>query len=403
MNSVQGKSVILGVSGGIAAYKAAAVASLLVQQGALVDVVLTEAAQRFIQPLTFSAITHRPIHADPFVPWSADFSGHVSLADRADLVIVAPATAATIARLALGLSDDLLGLIALTTRAPIVLAPAMEDRMFRHAATQRHIQTLLDRGVVVVGPETGRLASGAIGTGRMAEPDAIARRANEIIRGETLLAGARIVVTAGGTREALDPVRYLGNRSSGRMGFAIAEAAIAQGADVTLIAGATSLAPPANANIVPVESAMDMLAAVQHAVADADVLIMAAAVADFRPETRRTSKIKKEQGGDHYELRLVRNPDILTMVCKPGLVKIGFAAETDHLIEHATAKLHAKNLAMIVANDAETTIGAADSTATFIMADGLVETFPRSSKRTLATEIVRAAADLLAAAQRHDP
>ena len=403
MGAMQGKMVVLGVTGGIAAYKAATVASLLIQSGAQVDVVLTEGAQRFIRPLTFSAITHRPVYGDPFAPWGDDFSGHVSLANRADIVIVAPATAATIARLALGLSDDLLGLIALTTRAPMVIAPAMEDRMFRHAATHHHLQTLQDRGVFVVGPETGRLASGATGAGRMTEPEQIVRRVDEIVRSSNLLAGTRIVVTAGGTREALDPVRYLGNRSSGRMGFAIAEAAIARGADVTLIAGPTAISPPADANVVPVESAMEMLAAVEDAVADADVLIMAAAVADFRPETRRASKIKKEHGQDHYEFRLVRNPDILATVNKPGLVKIGFAAETDNLIEHATAKLHAKNLAMIVANDAESTIDALDSTATFIMADGAVKTFPRSSKRTLADEIIRAATDLLATAQRHDP
>lgn len=402
MSALEEKSIVLAVSGGIAAYKAATIASLLVQAGAHVDVVLTAGALQFIQPLTFSAITHRPVHSDPFAPWAADFSGHVTLADRADLVIVAPATAATVARLALGLSDDLLGLIALSTRAPILLAPAMEDRMYRHPTTQQHLQTLTDRGAAVVGPESGRLASGAKGLGRMSEPADIVRRAQALVQGAGRLAGARVVVTAGGTREPLDPVRYVGNRSSGRMGFAIAEAAVAEGAAVTLIAGPSAIPAPAGAIVVSVESALEMLAAVEDAARDADVLIMAAAVADFRPETSQASKIKKEHGQDYLDLRLVRNPDILASVNRPGLVKIGFAAETDNLLEHASAKLHAKGLDMIVANDAASTIGADHSTATFLMADGAVRAFPRLPKQELAFEIVLAAAELLAASRRGD-
>lgn len=402
MSALEEKSIVLTVSGGIAAYKAATIASLLVQAGAHVDVVLTAGALQFIQPLTFSAITHRPVHSDPFAPWAADFSGHVTLADRADLVIVAPATAATVARLALGLSDDLLGLIALSTRAPILLAPAMEDRMYRHPTTQQHLQTLTDRGAAVVGPESGRLASGAKGLGRMSEPADIVHRAQALVQGAGRLAGARVVVTAGGTREPLDPVRYVGNRSSGRMGFAIAEAAVAEGAAVTLIAGPSAIPAPAGAIVVSVESALEMLAAVEDAARDADVLIMAAAVADFRPETSQASKIKKEHGQDYLDLRLVRNPDILASVNRPGLVKIGFAAETDNLLGHASAKLHAKGLDMIVANDAASTIGADHSTATFLMADGAVRAFPRLPKQELAFEIVLAAAELLAASRRGD-
>lgn len=402
MSALEDKSIVLAVSGGIAAYKAATIASLLVQAGAHVDVVLTAGALQFIQPLTFSAITHRPVHSDPFAPWAADFSGHVTLADRADLVIVAPATAATVARLALGLSDDLLGLIALSTRAPILLAPAMEDRMYRHPMTQQHLQTLTDRGAAVVGPESGRLASGAKGPGRMSEPADIVRRALVLVQGAGRLSGVRVVVTAGGTREPLDPVRYVGNRSSGRMGFAIAEAAVAEGAAVTLIAGPSAIPAPAGAIIVSVESALEMLAAVEEAARDADVLIMAAAVADFRPETSYASKIKKAHGQDYLDLRLVRNPDILASVNRPGLVKIGFAAETDSLLEHASAKLHAKGLDMIVANDAASTIGADHSTATFLMADGAVRAFPRLPKQELAFEIVLAAAELLAASRRGD-
>lgn len=400
MSDLKDTSVVLGVTGGIAAYKAVTIASLLVQIGARVDVVMTEGAQHFVRPLTFSAITHSLVQTDLFEPWRGEYSGHVSLADRADIVIVAPATAATIARFALGLSDDLIGLIALSTDAPLLLAPAMEDRMFRQPATQQHLQTLIARGATVVGPESGRLASGATGLGRMAEPADIVARAEQLLRGTGLLAGARVVVTAGGTREPLDPVRYLGNRSSGRMGYAIAEAAITAGAEVTLITGPSSVAAPASAHVVPVETALGMLAAVEDAVRDADILVMAAAVADFRPESPHPGKIKKERGQEHLDVRLVRNPDILASIDQPGLVKIGFAAETENLIANAAAKLAAKKLAMIVANDAATTIGADHSTATFLLADGTVRELPRLSKRALATEIIRAAAALRGSPRR---
>jgi phosphopantothenoylcysteine decarboxylase/phosphopantothenate--cysteine ligase len=401
MSDLKDKAVVLGVTGGIAAYKAATVASLLVQAGAQVEVVMTEGAHRFVQPLTFSAITHTPVHTDPFASWHDDFSGHITLADRADLLLVAPATASTIARLALGFGDDLIGLIALSTRAPLLLAPAMEDRMFRHPATRRHLQTLVDRGAFVVGPDEGRLASGGFGLGRMADPADIVNRARQLLQGKGRLARTRVVVTAGGTREPLDPVRYLGNRSSGRMGYAIAEAATAEGADVTLITGPTSVTAPVHVRVIPVETALDMLVAVEQSIINADILIMAAAVADFRPETTHAGKIKKESGQEHLDVRLVRNPDILASVDQPGLIKIGFAAETENLIPNAAAKLQAKNLAMIVANDAELTIGADQSTATFLLADGTVRALPSLSKRALAIEIVLTAADLRASTRSH--
>jgi phosphopantothenoylcysteine decarboxylase / phosphopantothenate---cysteine ligase len=396
MSGLKGKNVVLGVTGGIAAYKAATVASLLVQAGARVEVVMTESAQRFVQPLTFSAITHTAVHTDPFAPWHDDFSGHVTLADHADLVVIAPATAATIARLALGLAEDLIGMVVLSARAPLLLAPAMEDRMFRHPSTRQHLQTLADRGAVFVGPEEGRLASGATGVGRLAEPAHIVARAQQLLQSTRRLAGVRVVVTAGGTREPLDPVRFLGNRSSGRMGYAIAEAAIAEGADVTLITGPTSVDPPTDAHVVQIETALDMLAAVEQSVSEAEILIMAAAVADFRPETTNAGKIKKQPGQEYLDVRLVRNPDILATIDRPGLIKIGFAAETENLLANAAAKLAAKDLTMIVANDAALTIGAADSTATFLFAKGTVRALPRLSKQDLAGEIVRAAADLRA-------
>jgi phosphopantothenoylcysteine decarboxylase/phosphopantothenate--cysteine ligase len=383
------------VTGGIAAYKAAAVASLLVQAGAEVSVIMTEAAQRFIQPLTFSAITHAQVHTDQFASWHDDFTGHIGLARNADLVIVAPATAAAIARLALGLADDLIALIALSTAAPLVLAPAMEERMLHHPATQEHLATLAERGAIIVDPAHGRLASGAIGEGRMASPESIVAAAADVMGRTTRLAGKKIVITAGGTREPLDPVRFIGNRSSGAMGYALAAAALAAGAEVTLISAGTTLRPPLGAALVNVSTSNEMHLAVEQATLHADVLIMAAAVADFRPETSSPRKLKKNAGQEFLDVRLVRNPDILASITRPNLLKIGFAAETENLLENAAQKLQAKGLAMIVANDAESTIGAASSTATILTADGGVTALPTMSKDALAVEIVAKMTDLL--------
>jgi phosphopantothenoylcysteine decarboxylase/phosphopantothenate--cysteine ligase len=393
---LSGKSIVLGVSGGIAAYKAAALASLLVQDGARVEVVMTEAALRFVQPLTFAAIAHRPVHTDPFAPWGEDFSGHVSLAEQAELLIVAPATAATIARLALGLADDLLQLVALSTAAPLLIAPAMEDRMYRHPATQEHITSLTARGATVVGPESGRLASGEIGEGRLAEPATISSAARFVLGRSGPLHGRRVVVSAGGTREPLDPVRYIGNRSSGTMGYAIAAAAIEAGAEVTLVSGPVAAPPPYGANVIGVETAAEMQQAIELASDQADILIMAAAVADFRPAARSERKIKKDAATSHLDLRLVRNPDILAELDRPGLVRIGFAAETDDLIENARRKLAAKRLDAIVANDAAATIGSPDSQATILLRDGTIVPLPQMSKRKLAREIVNVAVEALA-------
>ena len=403
MTEFDGKSILLGVTGGIAAYKAAIVASLLVRAGAGVDVVMTEAAQRFIQPLSFSAITQRPVHTDPFAAWHDDFTGHVGLAKNTDLLLVAPATAASIARLALGLADDLLGLIALSSSAPIVIARAMEEGMLHHPSTQRHLTTLTQRGATIVDPEHGRLASGAIGEGRMASPESIVAAASDVLRRSTRLASKKIVITAGGTREPLDPVRYIGNRSSGAMGYALAAAAMAAGAAVTLISGETTLSPPNGATLVRVITAIEMHHAVEQATVGADALIMAAAVADFRPETSSRRKLKKSADQEYLDVRLVRNPDILASIARPQLLKIGFAAETDHHLENAARKLETKGLAMIVVNDAESTIGAVSSTATILTADGKVMAFPTMSKEALATEIVSREADLLNRAKSHSP
>jgi phosphopantothenoylcysteine decarboxylase / phosphopantothenate---cysteine ligase len=394
------KSVVLGITGGIASFKSATLASLLVQAEARVDVVMTEAAQRFIQPLTFSAITHTPVHTNTFLPWSDEYTGHVGLARNADLFIVAPATAASIARLALGLADDLIGLIALSTEAPIILAPAMEDHMFNHPSIRDHLVTLSERGVIVVGPDHGRLTSGALGEGRMAAPEAIIEAAITCLRRSSQLHGRKVVVTAGGTQEPLDPVRYIGNRSSGRMGYALATSAISAGAAVTLISGPTTLRPPCGADFIEVTTAVEMHREVERTTVDADILIMAAAVTDFRPESRSERKLKKHPDQEFMDVRLVRNPDILASVNRPNLLKVGFAAETEDIVDNAKRKLEAKHLAIIVANDAELTIGAASSTATILTSDGDVITLPSMSKSSLADKVIHAATNMLNRTER---
>lgn len=393
------KSIVLGVSGGIAAYKSAIVASQLVQAGASVDVLMTEAAMRFIQPLTFNAITHRAVHSDVFAPVSEQSPGHVELASNTDLVIVAPATARMIAALALGLSDDLISLVALSTPAPILIAPAMEDHMYNHPATQENIATLANRGATFVGPANGRLASGRFGTGRLAAPEEIVAAAQRLLYRRSTLAGRKIVVTAGGTREALDPVRFLGNRSSGRMGFALAAAAVSMGAEVVLIAGPNELQPPAGCRTVSVETTREMQRAVTEETADASALIMAAAVADFRPAEYSSQKLKKKAGKTTYVLELEANPDILASLDRPNLLKVGFAAETEGLIENAMRKLRSKKLAMIVANDAVATIGASESQATILTQDGNITELPRLSKEELAATIIDSVAKMLSPRQ----
>jgi phosphopantothenoylcysteine decarboxylase / phosphopantothenate---cysteine ligase len=394
-SAFEAKTIALGVSGGIAAYKSATIASLLVQAGATVDVIMTAAAQQFIQPLTFSAITQRPVLFDPFAPVPGTSAVHVEIGQRANLLIIAPATARIIAALACGLSDDLITLVALSTAAPVLIAPAMEDQMYNHPATRSNISTLEQRGAYFVGPERGRLASGRVGDGRLADPETIVAAAERLLSRSHRLTGKKVVITAGGTREAMDPVRYLGNRSSGRMGFALAEVAAAMGARVTLISGPSELRPPAQVDFIPVESAAEMQRAVESETRDANALIMAAAVADFRPAAVSEQKIKKELGDEGYLLELIRNPDILASLDRPSLLKVGFAAETENLIENASNKLHRKGLAMIVANDARTTIGAVDSEATIVTQDGLMTQLPRLPKEQLATKIIQTMAELL--------
>jgi phosphopantothenoylcysteine decarboxylase/phosphopantothenate--cysteine ligase len=391
-----GKRVVLGVTGGIAAYKAADLASHLVQQGVALRVTMTDAATRFVGPMTFEAITKHPVHTGVFDGWEGDEAGHVTLAASADAVIVAPATANTIAAMAHGFVDDMLTAVLLSTTAPIMIAPAMEHHMWHHPATVENIRLLEERGVTVVAPETGRLASGASGDGRLASREGIVAALRGVLARSGPLQGRRVVVSAGGTHEAIDPVRFIGNRSSGQMGVALAEAAFDAGAAVHAILGPTVTAAPSVGEMSRIESARDLAAAVDTASAGADVLIMAAAVADFRPQTAATSKIKKGPGTDAPTIPLTRNPDILATVDHPGLLKIGFAAETDDLIANATDKLRRKGLGMIVANDAVATIGSGESQATLLFRDGASETLPAMAKTDLARVIVDRVVRLLA-------
>jgi len=395
-----GKRVVLGVCGGIAAYKVVELASRLTKEGALVDVVMTGAATKFVTPLTFQAITHRTVAVDMFRLEAEGNITHVSLGVAAEVVVVAPATAHSIAKLALGLADDLVATTALASAAPLIVAPAMEEQMYRHPATQENLAKLQARGAIIVPPAHGRLASGRIGEGRLAESEDIYRVIERTLAKRRDLAGRRIVVTAGGTQEPIDPVRYIGNRSSGKMGFAIAEAACARGAAVTLVSGPTALPAPLGVSLVHVGTALEMEAAVREAVPGADALIMAAAVADYRVAQPAEQKIKKEAGD--LTIHLVRNPDILGGLADAPLVKVGFAAETEELLAHAAQKMRAKHLDLIVANDvsaAGSGFGSDTNRVIILAPDGAADELPLLPKREVAGRILDRVGALLARAK----
>ncbi|MGH7459172.1 MAG: bifunctional phosphopantothenoylcysteine decarboxylase/phosphopantothenate--cysteine ligase CoaBC [Longimicrobiaceae bacterium] len=347
-----GRCVLLGVTGGIAAYKAVQLARLMAQAGARVETVLTPGALDFVRPLTFEALTGTRAHADPYLP--GDPLRHVRLAREADVVVVAPATADFLARAAAGMADDLLSAVLLVSGAPVVLAPAMNDGMYEHPLTQANLERLRGIGYRIAGPAAGPLAWGeGEGPGRMLEPEKIAAHAGRALEGETPLSGRRVLVTAGPTREPLDPVRYLGNRSSGRMGYQLAAAAWRRGAEVTLISGPSALEPPEGVETVRVETAVEMRNAVATTLPDSDLLVMAAAVADFSPATAVREKIKKAAGPP--EVRLEPTPDVLaeTRSLRPaGCLVVGFALETGDAVEKGRAKLAAKGLDLLVVNDA---------------------------------------------------
>jgi len=382
------KTIVLGVTGGIAAYKAADLASKLTQAGARVEVVMTDAAIKFVAPLTFRALTNRPVVTGMFEPASEWSIEHVSLAEAADIVVVAPATADIIAKLAAGMADEMILSTILATKAPVVVVPAMDVNMWENNATQENIARLKNRGYIIVEPGFGRLASGKVGQGRFPENEKIVGTISKVLGKTGDLAGKCIVVTAGGTQEPIDPVRVITNRSSGKMGYAIAEAARDRGADVRLITASPALAEPFGVDIKHVNTAGEMKVAVEKAVAGCDVLIMAAAVADYRPKTSAKAKIKK--AAETLTLELVRTADILGEV-QGKFVRVGFAAESEDLEENAALKLKKKKLDLIVANDiTAASSGFSVDTNKVIIIDktGKADRLPLMSKREVADKIL---------------
>lgn len=397
-----GKRILLGVTGSIAAYKAAEIASKLTQAGALVDIILTESACKFISPLTFQSVTGRKAYVDADLWGGEGHVTHVGLGHNADLMIIAPVTASTLSKLAHGSGDNLLSLTALVITCPLILAPAMDAGMYSHPATQASVEILRQRGATFIGPAAGHLASGLIGLGRLVEPADIVAAARLALSRGGPLAGRRLLVTAGGTQEPIDPVRVITNRSSGRQGYAIAQAGLDAGAEVTLITAPTALKTPLGARVVQVQTAAEMLNAVLEHSRTADALVMAAAVADFHPAVTNTQKIKKSSG--FKSIPLEPTADILATLAaervKTGLPRrvIGFAAESQDLLQNAATKLKAKNLDLIVANDI-TAPDAGFETSTnrviLLYPDGRQESLPLQSKDEVADHLIQIVIDWL--------
>jgi phosphopantothenoylcysteine decarboxylase/phosphopantothenate--cysteine ligase len=382
------KTVVLAVTGSIAAYKAAEIASQLTQSGAKVHVIMTKGAMQFISPVTFRAITGRPVVTEMF-DLSSEFSiEHVSLANAADILVIAPITANVMAKLAAGIADDMLCCTVLATKAPVLIAPAMETNMYTNPVTQGNLSKLKARDFLIVGPEAGWLASGKEGLGRLADVDDIIAAIDRVLCTDGDLKGRYIVVTAGGTQEPVDPVRYISNRSSGKMGYALAEAARDRGANVTLIAAPASVPEPVGVDVIRVGTAEEMRQAVQNASAGADALIMAAAVADYRP--KRVAKYKIKKTGTWLALELERTVDVLGSV-KGNLIKVGFAAESSDVVGNAKKKLKQKTLDLIVANDItarDSGFGTNTNRVTIIDRKGKVNRLPLLAKREVAERIL---------------
>jgi phosphopantothenoylcysteine decarboxylase / phosphopantothenate---cysteine ligase len=388
--------ITLGVTGGVAAYKAAELVRRLQQEGFTVEVIMTRAACEFVRPLTFAALSGKKVITDLFAESSGEANlesaiEHIAVAQRTELLLVAPATADILAKFSRGISDDFLSTLYLATTAPVVVAPAMNVNMWNHPATQENVERLRGRAVHVVNPDEGYLACGMTGAGRLAGQDAIVAAVREVLRVRLDLAGQAILVTAGPTQEALDPVRFLTNRSSGRMGYAVAEAAAQRGAKVTLISGPTVLETPANVTRVNVHSAAEMLAAVEEHFADATIGIFSAAVADYRPAEPASSKIKRS--GEKFSIELIPNTDILASAArnKGNRLVVGFAAETDHVAENARKKLKEKNADLIVANDVTAEGAGFDvdtNVVTLFSRDGRDLPLPKLSKHEVAHRIL---------------
>ena len=405
MSILNGKKIILGVSGSVACYKAVDLASKLSQAGALVDCILTSSATRFVSPLSFASVTGRPAFTDEDLWGGQSHVLHVGLGHGADLLLLAPCTANTIAKLAAGTADNLLTITALAARCPILVAPAMDAGMYEHPATQANVQTLRGRGILFAGPTQGRMASGLSGLGRFLEPAQVIGHARAALGANGPLAGRRVVVTAGGSRQPIDPVRYIGNRSSGKQGFALAQAAIDAGAQVTLISHPTGLPVPPTARLISVETAGQMQQAVLAELhAGAEALIMAAAVADFTPANPAGQKIKKRDG--MLSIELEPTADILAEVAskRPSLPQlkavIGFAAESQDLLANARQKLAAKKLDLIAANDisaADAGFGTENNRVTLMYPDGSSQSLPLAAKEQVSEQIISELAHLLAA------
>ena len=396
------KHILLGVSGSIAAYKAAELASKLTQAGALVDVILTPGAEKFVTPLTFQSVTGRKAYTETDLWGGQAHILHVGLGHTSDLFVVAPCTANTLAKMAQGLADNLLTITALAATCPIMIAPAMDVGMYSHPATQENIRILTSRHVNFAGPDEGRMASGLTGKGRMLEPADLLGHIRLVLAKTGPLAGKRITVTAGGTQEPIDPVRFISNRSSGKQGYALAQAALDAGAHVTLISTPTGLVPPIGVDFIPVNTAQEMLAAVLSASVNCHALLMAAAVADFRPGQASSQKIKKRDGIPTIELEATQ--DILGVLSAPGFTQpgpkltVGFAAESRDLLENAAEKIRTKKLDLIAANDIsapDAGFGVDTNRITLLSADGSSEILPLLSKAEVSETILDRVSKLL--------
>ena len=403
------RRVLVGICGGIASYKAVELVSRLQQAGAIVDVIMSERAEEFVRPLTFSTVSHRPVYTDLWEPSGRAAETHIALGEEAELLVVIPATANTLAKLAHGIADNMLTAVALATRAPLLLAPAMHHHMYTHPATQANLALLQERGAYILEPEVGRLASGEVGVGRLPDISVLLGAIHVVLGRNGDLVGRRVVITAGGTQEPIDPVRFVGNRSSGKMGYALATEARDRGAHVILISGPVALDAPYGVDVWRVETAMQMREAVFNAVDEADALVMSAAVADYRPAVTAVQKLKKEGKGAQevdaeggFNLRLVRNPDILGELAdvseppevnherKKRLVRVGFAAETGDVITYARDKLAAKRLDLLVANDvsrSDSGFGAETNKVYIFHATGAMEDLPVMPKTGVAAAI----------------
>jgi phosphopantothenoylcysteine decarboxylase/phosphopantothenate--cysteine ligase len=393
---LEGKTIVLGVTGSIAAYKAVDIANQLSRAGVKVDVVMTKEATKFVAPLSFRALTGRAAVIDMFDASSEFNITHISLAGAANVVVIAPATANIIAKLAAGIADDVLSCTVLATKAPVVIAPAMDVNMYENPVTQENVSKLKERGFIFVGPRFGKLASGKEGLGRLANTEEIIGVISQVLGRGGSFADRHVVVTAGSTQEFIDPVRIITNRSSGKMGYALAEAARDRGAEVTLITGPTLLTKPVGVEVIDVCTAEEMFKAVKNAVPRADVLIMAAAVADYRPKSTAKEKIKEK--GIGLTLELERTPDILKEV-EGNFIRVGFAAESENMVENATQKLQQKKLDLIVANDItakDSGFGADSNRVTIIDKDDKVESLPLLLKREVAEKVLDKVAKLLA-------